>query len=87
MSGVVKYVKNLNLCVPDPIARSDLAMIDDPISMVQECVSTYAVNEKKDGSIEITIDIPKRFANLWICRLSNLRTSMEEIEAMEASDS
>lgn len=49
------------------------------VSMVQECVDSYIVDERDDGSIKITIDVPKRFADLWLVKLSELRTQSEEI--------
>lgn len=47
-------------------------------SMVQECVDSYRVEETKEG-IRISISVPKRFADLWLLKLSQLRASEEEI--------
>jgi hypothetical protein len=69
----------LNYCQED--ADEDTAMNDDAISMVQECVSRYIVHENEDGSITITIDVPRKFSDLWLIRLSEMRTTAKEIEA------
>jgi hypothetical protein len=58
-------------------------MSSNPISMVQECVDEYLVNDKSDGSIDIVIKISKRFKNLWLIKLSELRTSEQEIKEYE----
>ena len=55
-------------------------------SMVQECVSDYEAHESEDGSAVITIRVPKRFVNLWLVKLSNLRTTLREIEEFENTE-
>ena len=65
----------------------DFKMADEDIRMVQECVSLYAVHEQEDGSINITIEIPKIFSNLWLVRLSELRTTKDEIESHKSTES
>ncbi len=54
-------------------------MNSEEISMVQECTSYYLAKRHPDGSVTVTIEVPKRFADLWIVKLSELRTSMNEI--------
>ncbi|QVL55808.1 MAG: hypothetical protein KFB95_00975 [Simkaniaceae bacterium] len=54
--------------------------------MVEECTDSYHVTETKDSGIEITIKIPKRFESLWIVKLSDLETTMEEIEYWESDE-
>ncbi len=54
-------------------------MNTEEISMVQECVSYYCVKTNADNSVTITIETPKRFADLWKIKLSDLRTTMAEI--------
>lgn len=49
------------------------------VSMVQECVDSYDVKSHDDGKITITIEVPKRFADLWLVKLSELRTTDAEI--------
>jgi hypothetical protein len=51
--------------------------------MVQECVDAYDARRRPDGSLEVTIRIPRRFADLWLARLSDLRTTDAEIAAFE----
>ena len=58
-------------------------MDSEQISMVQDCIDIYRVIEKPDGSAEIIIHIPARFKNLWLVRLSDLRTTEQEIKAYE----
>ncbi len=53
-------------------------------SMVQECVDLYHFKDKDDGSAEVTIVIPKRFVDLWITKLSELRTTDQEIQEYES---
>jgi hypothetical protein len=54
-------------------------MINDPVSMVEECVDCYCVTKCDDGSISITIDVPKRFASLWMIKLSQLMATPSDI--------
>lgn len=58
-------------------------MNTEEFSMVQECASSYVVKKHPDGSITISIEVPKRFADLWKVRLSELRTNMKEINEYE----
>lgn len=53
------------------------------INMVQECVSSYVANRLEDGSVRITIDIPQRFSDLWLVKLSDLTTSSSQIRDFE----
>jgi hypothetical protein len=47
--------------------------------MVQECVDHYTARLQPDGSLEITIRVPRRFADLWVTRLADLRTTDAEV--------
>ena len=58
-------------------------MNSQEISMVQECTTSYIVTEHIDGTLTITIEVPLRFADLWITRLSDLRTSDKELKGDE----
>ncbi len=58
-------------------------MDNEEISMVQECSVEYKAIGQPDGGIKIVIDIPKRFKNLWLVKLSELRTTEEEIREYE----
>lgn len=54
------------------------------VSMVQECVDSYDVKSHGDGKITITIEVPRRFADLWLVKLSELRATDSEIREYEA---
>ena len=56
-------------------------MMEDQISMVQECVSRFEMKQNDDGNKTITLTVPKRFTDLWLVRLSEMRTTLEEIES------
>ncbi len=56
---------------------------NNEISMVIECTDSYNVKNWINGGIEINIRIPKRFACLWIEKLSDLQTTMQEIKDNE----
>jgi hypothetical protein len=55
------------------------------ISMVQECTDSYQFNKRPDGSAQVSIVIPGRFADLWAAKLSGLQTSQTEIADYEAT--
>lgn len=54
---------------------------DGGYSMVQECTDSYQAHRLADGTLEVTLRIPARFATLWLERLSDLRTTDDEIAA------
>jgi hypothetical protein len=58
-------------------------MKQPPISMVQECTDSYRVEEQDDGGVVVTIRIPKRFSELWMMKLSELRTTQSEINEFD----
>jgi len=53
--------------------------------MVQECVSSYSVIDNLDGSIKITIDIPKKYKDLWMIKLSELVATDQELADYSSS--
>jgi hypothetical protein len=55
-------------------------MNGNSISMVQECVTSYVVHENADGSITVTIDVPKKYKELWMIKLSSLTVTEEELK-------
>ena len=55
----------------------------EAISMVQECVENYSATDRPDGGVEIFLRIPPRFKDLWLVRLSELRTTEQEIRDYE----
>lgn len=56
-------------------------MSKELFSLVQECTNKYLVKNLNENEIEISIRIPKKFKALWLIKLSELRTSQEEIES------
>jgi hypothetical protein len=60
--------------------------MEDQIGMVQECVSRFEVKENEDGSTTITVEVPNKFTNLWLVRLSGMRTTLEEIELYSSGE-
>jgi hypothetical protein len=59
-------------------------MPDLDYSMVQECANRYEARRQADGSLEIHISVPRRFADLWLTKLSELRTTDAEITEYES---
>jgi len=60
-------------------------MKEESISMVQECVNEYRVKTISKDEVEITIKIPKKFEDLWLVKLSDLHTTLNEIQEWEPS--
>jgi hypothetical protein len=54
--------------------------------MVQECTDSYQVETLEDGRTKITILIPQGFQGLWMSKLGDLRTTMEEIAYYKSYD-
>lgn len=57
-----------------------------PIGMIDECVESYRLEHRPDGGASIRIEVDPRFATLWMIRLSDLTTTMWEIEQYEPND-
>ena len=53
-----------------------------PVSMVEECCD-YQVEHRPDGGATIRIEVDPRFVTLWMVKLSELRTTLAEIEEHE----
>ena len=51
--------------------------------MIQECTDSYGAEVQPGGNLEIHIKVPKRFADLWLVKLSELTTTNEEIREYE----
>lgn len=47
--------------------------------MLVECVKSYRFIQHDDGSAEVHIEIPKRFAALWATKMNDLYTDDKEI--------
>jgi hypothetical protein len=58
----------------------------ESFSMVQECTNRYEVIDQDNGGIIINIVIPQEFSVLWMIKLSDLRTTMEEIAYYRSRD-
>lgn len=52
-------------------------------SMVQECTDRYEAKRADRGDLDIVIKVPRRFADLWLVKLSALTTTDSEIEEYE----
>jgi hypothetical protein len=58
----------------------------EQIQMVVECTDQYQVKKLEDGRTEIWMIIPKGFEDLWICKLNDLYTTMEEIKYYQSDE-
>jgi hypothetical protein len=55
-------------------------MNDEIFSLVQECTNKYSVHDLNEKEVEIRIRIPKKFRDLWLIKLSDLRTTLKEVD-------
>lgn len=55
-------------------------MNEETYSLVEELTNEYRATELSHSEIEINIRIPKKYEALWLTKLSNLRTTLKEIE-------
>ncbi len=60
--------------------------MEEKLSMVGECTDSYRSHKQPDGSRDIHIKVPRRFADLWLVKLDELTTTMEEIREYEPDD-
>lgn len=58
-------------------------MADEESPMVGECTDSYEAVRQADGSVLIQMSIPRRFADLWLVKLTGLTTTDAEIAAYE----
>lgn len=49
------------------------------VKLIGECSSVYRVDDLGEEGIRIHIEVPRRFADLWIVKLNELRVTDEEI--------
>jgi hypothetical protein len=54
--------------------------MNEEFSMVQEAIDSYAARELPDGRLEIQIIVPRRFADLWLVKLSELRVTEADLD-------
>jgi hypothetical protein len=52
----------------------------DSINMIETCTDNYEINTLPDEGIKISIKVPKKFRDLWLIKLTELTTSIEEIQ-------
>ncbi|WP_316355863.1 hypothetical protein [Candidatus Neptunichlamydia sp. REUL1] len=55
-------------------------------SMVQELTDHFLVEKPDNGKFKIHIEAPEKYRFLWMSKLSDLRTTMEEIKEMEKDE-
>ena len=48
-------------------------------SMVEECTDSYRVQDRGENGIQVVIEIPSRFADIWLVKLSSLQTNEDEL--------
>lgn len=59
-------------------------MHQEMFNMIEECTNRYRVADiNETDEVEILIRIPKRFKSLWMIKLSDLQTNMQEIEDLK----
>ena len=49
-------------------------------SLVEECTNNFFTEDLNENEVEIRIRIPKKFRSLWLIKISELETNLEEIE-------
>jgi hypothetical protein len=54
-------------------------MPHEPVQMISECADSYNAIDLPDGRIQILINIPRRFRDLWLVKLNDLMASDEEL--------
>ena len=61
-------------------------MKEETYSMVQELTNSYVVGKPDNGIFKIEIEAPKKYRTIWMSKLSDLRTTMKEIEYYEKDE-
>lgn len=59
--------------------------MEEEINLIEECTDKYSVQDE-NGKMRIMILVPKRFKDLWLHKLSELHTTMQEITDFEGDD-
>lgn len=52
----------------------------EKFSLLQEGVNSYSSHELDEDEYEIKIVVPKKFYNVWRVKLTDLESSLEEVE-------
>ena len=55
-------------------------MNEEIFNLIEECTNKFFVEELNKTEVEIHIQIPKKFRSLWLKKLSDLSTTMQEID-------
>lgn len=58
-------------------------MTERSYKMIEECVTHYRIDERDDGSSVITLEVSRRFSDLWLVKLSELCATDAEIAEYE----
>ncbi len=53
--------------------------------LVREASDSYEARELPDGRLEIRIVIPRRFAKLWLVKLSELQETIAEANVLNSA--
>lgn len=61
----------------------EVIMDEKKFSLIEECTNSYRINDLNENEVEIRIRIPKKFRSLWMFKLSDLYTSLQEIEELK----
>jgi len=59
---------------------------NEPFPMVGEAVDSYEARDLPDGRLEIRIVAPRRFASLWLVKLTELRGTLTEMRELADGD-
>ncbi|CCB89737.1 hypothetical protein [Simkania negevensis] len=55
----------------------------EKFKMVDECINYYKVGQIQGTEFEIIIKAPTKFRKIWLVKLNELTTCLEEIEDLE----
>lgn len=67
--------------ISDPNASGSVRVPE--YKLVQECVDQYRAKRDAHGNLDIRIRVPKRFASLWLLKLSELYATDAELEELD----
>ena len=58
----------------------------EPFNMLEEGTDSYETKDVDSNTFEIKITVPAKFKNIWLVKLDELETSLEEVEYWNAED-
>jgi outer membrane protein TolC len=70
------------LAAAPPAAILNRFMAEQKISLLQECTSKYDARRSENGEVIIEIRVPSRFRSLWLKKLSELETTLKQIDEL-----